>query len=124
EPLLARQRFRAGQRRLHESRHRVVIERERKLACVDLGQVENVVDQSEQMLAIMSYALEHSLDPIAERAINAVEQELRIAENRIQGCPELVAHIGEELHLMLARDLDLTALVLDFAERPCVLNRD
>ena len=35
---------------------------------------------------------------------------------------QLVAHIGEELRLVLARQLELPALVLDFMEQPRMLN--
>jgi hypothetical protein len=35
-----------------------------------------------------------------------------------------VAHVGEELRLVLARLFKLAALVLDFVEQPHVLDRD
>jgi hypothetical protein len=36
---------------------------------------------------------------------------------------QLVAHIGEELRLVLAGDLELAALVLDLVEQPRILDR-
>ena len=34
-----------------------------------------------------------------------------------------MAHVGHELRLVLTRNLDLAALLLDFTEETCVLNR-
>ena len=49
--------------------------------------------------------------------------ELGIAEDRVERRAQLVAHIGEELRLVLARDLELVALDLDFVEQAGVLDR-
>ena len=57
-------------------------------------------------------------------AIDVVQDQLRIAENRIEGSPQLVAHVGQELGLVLAGDLELAPFLLDLAEQPRVLHRD
>ena len=56
-------------------------------------------------------------------AIDAVEDELGVAEDGVQRRAQLVAHVGEELRLVLARDLELPALFLDLAEQARVLDR-
>src|SRR6516225_6540639 len=57
-------------------------------------------------------------------AVDAVEDELGIAENGVERRAQLVAHIGEELRLVAARLLDLAALVLNLLEQPHVLDGD
>ena len=49
-------------------------------------------------------------------------QHLREAEDRVQGRPQLVGHVGEELGLVAARRLELPALVRDLAEEAGVLD--
>ena len=46
-----------------------------------------------------------------------------VADDGIERRAQLVAHIGEELRLVLAGDLELAALVVDFVEQPRILNR-
>ena len=46
------------------------------------------------------------------------------ADDRIERSAQFMAHIGEELRLVLTRDLELAALLLDLAEQARVLNRD
>jgi len=45
-----------------------------------------------------------------------------VAEDGIERRAQLVAHIGEELRLVLARGFELPALVLDFVEKARVLD--
>jgi hypothetical protein len=49
-------------------------------------------------------------------------RKLGIAEDGVEGCAQLMAHIGQKLRLVLARDLKLPALVLDFVKQPNVLD--
>ena len=46
------------------------------------------------------------------------------ADDGVERRAQLVAHVGEELRLVLARELELAALVLDLVEQPHVLDRD
>ena len=46
-----------------------------------------------------------------------------VADDGIERRAQLVAHIGEEMRLVLAGDLELAALVVDFVEQPRILNR-
>ena len=57
-------------------------------------------------------------------AIDVVEDQLGVAEDGVERRAQLVAHVGEELRLVLARLRELAALVLDFVEQPHVLDRD
>ena len=57
-------------------------------------------------------------------AVDVVEHQLGVAEDRVERRAQLVAHVGEELRLVLARDLELAALLLDLAEQARVLDRD
>ena len=60
---------------------------------------------------------------VRQLAVEAVGQQLGVAEDGVQRRAQLVAHVGEELRLVLARDLELAALLLDLAEQPRVLDR-
>ena len=50
-------------------------------------------------------------------------QNFAVADDGIERRAQLVAHIGEELRLVLPRHFELPAFILDFAEQPRVLNR-
>ena len=76
------------------------------------------------MLAVRLHALHHGAHFFRRLAVNAVDNELGIAENGIERRAQLVTHIGEELRFVLARFLDLPALVLDLLEQPHVLDGD
>ena len=75
------------------------LDQEIDLAGLDLGQVEHVVDQPEQMLAGAIDALER-FDKVVEAIVLGVFlQHLGNADHGVQGGAQLVAHIGEELAL-------------------------
>ena len=61
---------------------------------------------------------------LVELAEQPLEQHLGEADDRVQRRAQLVRHVGQELGLVLVRDLELAALVLDLAEQPRVLDRD
>ena len=58
-----------------------------------------------------------------ELAVDAVDEQLGVAEHGVERGAQLVAHIGEELRLVLARERKRAALLLDLAEQPGVLDR-
>ena len=76
------------------------------------------------MAAVALDPLEHGLHLLRRRAIDAVDDQLGVAEDGVERRAQLVAHVGEELRLVLARLGELAALVLDFVEQPHVLDRD
>ena len=123
EPLLGRQRLDGRDDRLHHLRQRVVVERQGELAGLDLGQVEHVVDQAEQVPAARLHALEHLADLLGHLAVDAVQDQLGVAEDGVERRAQLVAHVGQELRLVLAGDSSWRPLLLDLVEQPRVLDR-
>jgi hypothetical protein len=119
--LLGGEGLRGGQHRLHDVLHRVLSERQAQLPCLDLGEIEDVVDQAEQVAAARLDAFEDLPDALADVAVDVVQEQLRVAEDRVERGAELVTHVGEELGLVPAGDLELAALGLDLAEEPRVL---
>ena len=63
-----------------------------------------------------------SADRLGHLAEGLVQDQLRVAEDGVQRRPQLVAHVGQELRLVLAGDRELAALLLDLAEQPGVLD--
>ena len=68
-----------------------------QLAGVDARQIENLVDHVQKMLAALANETDIFGLPRLERPGNPVLQHLGEAEDRIERCAQLVAHIGEEL---------------------------
>src|SRR5262249_23796368 len=93
-----------------------------ELAGLDLGQIKHLVDEAEQMGT-------RTVDP-AQRLQRLFRGEARRIADHHLGQPDdgvergaqLVAHAGDELRLVLARHLELTALFLDFREQIGVLD--
>ena len=75
------------------------------------------------MPAVALNALEHPAHLVGHVAIDVVEDQLGVAEDGVERRAQLVAHVGEELRFVLARDLELPALLLDLMEQPRVLDR-
>ena len=94
------------------------------MAGFDLGQIEHVIDEAEQMLAVGLQAFEYAEHLLRWLAIRAVRHQFGVAQDRVERCAQLMAHIGKELRLVLARFFKLAALVLDFVEQSNVLDRD
>ena len=86
-----------GTTRVHHLLHRVVGERQLELAGLDLGQVEHVVDQAEQMLAVGPAPDRARRAFVGALAVEPVEHELGEAEDRVERRAQLVAHVGQEL---------------------------
>ena len=68
------------------------------------------------------HAIEHAAHLVRRLAVDVVEDELGVAEDGIERRAQLMAHIGEELRLVLARLRELPALVLDLMEQARVLD--
>src|SRR5271166_2282337 len=76
------------------------------------------------MLAVGLQALKHCTHLFGWLAIDAVQDKLGVAQNGIQRCPKLVAHVGKELGLVPTCDLKLAAFVLNFIKEACILDRN
>ena len=90
--------------------HRLQVERH--LAGFHLGQVEDVVDQGEQMLAAAEDVADEPALLIGHLAHQAVPEHLGEADDGVQRRPQLVRHVGEELGLHAARVFQLDVLLL------------
>ena len=109
---------------LFEQRHDLdVFEIDVHPAGLDLRQIENVVDQAEQMAAGAFDLLEVGNETFLAEIGRLFLQDLAVADDGVERRAQLVAHIGEELRLVLAGDFEFAALVLDLVEQPRVLDR-
>ena len=102
--------------------HRLRIELE--LAGLDLGEVEHLVDEAEQVRAGAVHALQRLQRLLRAEARRVGDHHLGQPDDGVERRAQLVAHAGDELRLVLARLGELTVLVLDFVEQPHVLDRD
>src|SRR5271155_5848815 len=59
------------------------------------------------MLAIVLDAIQHTARPLRQLAINTIDEQFGVAEDRVQWCAKPVAHAGEESRFVLARGLEL-----------------
>ena len=69
------------------------------LTRLDLGEVEHVVDQREQVVARREDVVEVLRLLLVDLAEQPLLQHLREADDRVQRRPELVRHVGQELDL-------------------------
>ena len=89
---------------------------------LDLRQVEDVVDEREQVPSRVEDVAEVLRLLVVDLAEHALGQHFREADDRVERRAQLVRHVGQELALVLARHLELPALVLDLAEQPRILD--
>ena len=89
---------------------------------LDLRQVEDVVDETEQMLAGIADVLGEFLLLLVHRAGHSGEHHFREADDGVERRAQLMRHVGQELALVAARGLELRALDLDLAEEPRILD--
>ena len=76
----------------------------------------------EQVLAVLLHALEHLPGLGRQLAVEAVLHQLGVAEDGVERRSQLVAHVGQELRLVLAGDLELVALLLDLLEQARIVD--
>ena len=87
---------------------------------LDLGQVEDVAEELQEVLARAPDVAEVLLLTIVDLTEHAVEQHLREADDRVERGAQLVRHAGEELRLVTADHLQLgrsSVRVRETAER-------
>src|SRR3546814_17666537 len=66
-------------------------------AGLDLREIENVVDEVEQMLAaLMDVRRVFAIMRRAERSQQLIPHDFGKADDGIERCPELMAHVGEK----------------------------
>ena len=59
---------------------------------------------------------------LAQLAEQSLAQDFREADDGVKRRAQLMGHVGEKLRLMPVSGLNLSALILDLAEQPGVLN--
>ena len=96
--------------------HRVVLDAERELPRFDLGEIQNVVDQSKQVLAVLLHSVQHLARLRRQLAVQAILHQLGIAEDGVERRAELVTHVGQELRFVLARQFELPGFIFDLLE--------
>src|SRR5262249_31875280 len=121
---VSRQRLQRAANRLGNVLNAVIRKFEFKLTGLDLRQIKHVIDESEQVFAVGLKPLEDAHHFFGWLAVCAVRHQFGIAEDGIERRAQLVAHVREELRLVLACLFKLPALVLDFVEQADVINSD
>src|SRR6516225_1389421 len=124
ELFVGRQRLKRAANRLGYVLNAVIGKFEDELAGFDLGEIEHVIDQTEQMFAVGLKAFEYAEHLLGRLAIRAVRHQFGVTQDRVERRAQLMAHVGQELRLVLARFFQLSALVLDFIEQAHVLDGD
>src|SRR6516165_1249301 len=74
------------------------------------------------MLAVGLKPFEYAKHLLGWLTVSAVRHQFGVAQDGVERRAQLMAHIGQELRLMLARLFKLAALVLDFIEQSNVLD--
>src|SRR4029078_367330 len=97
---------------------------QRELAGLDLGNVEHSVDESEKVLASGENAGQGVEGPLAEWLVKALLHQFSVAQYGRERGSQLMAHVGDELRLVLARDLKLPTLLGDLSEKVGVFERN
>ena len=94
--------------------HRQAGQRQLHLAGLDLGHVEDLVYQHQQVLAADQDVVHVFLLLVVERPEGFVEQHLGKTVDGIERRPEFVRHVGEEFGLGAGRPLELRRQALEF----------
>ncbi len=105
--LLARLDAKQCHRLLHDRSDIEALPVELHLARLDLGQIEDVVDQVEQVPAAPQNVLDMALLILPEGAEAGIEEQLREADDGVERRAQLVRHVGEEFAFHRAGALQL-----------------
>src|SRR5262249_56107352 len=99
------------------------LEIECELAGFDFREVEYLVDEAQKVSAGGIHTAQRFQRLFRAEARRVAYHHLRQADDGIERRAQFVAHAGEELRLVFARQLQLAALVLDLAEQARILDR-
>ena len=67
-------------------------------------------------------SFQNLLDFFRYITVYVIKDQLRVAQDGIQGGSKLMAHVGEKLGLVLVGDLQLAPLLLDLTKKPRVVD--
>src|SRR5262249_62025607 len=99
---------------------REIFELELHPPSLNLGEVEDIVDESKQMPCRAEHAVE-GLGVLLER-FGILPQHFAHPDDGVERRAQLLAHVGEELRVVLTCLRELTAFVLDFVEQADILD--
>ena len=100
EPPLFREWFKHRPQAVEEPRDRHLLRSEVDASCLHLGQVQDVVDQRQQVVA-GGFDRCEGLDLVGDEvALWIVGQQFRQDQRRVQGGPHFVRHVGQKLGLI------------------------
>src|SRR5262245_13432768 len=74
------------------------------------------------MLAVSMQAFEDLAHFFRRIAVDVVEDEFRVPKDGVERRAQLVAHVGQELRLVVACDFELAAFLVDLCKEVRVLN--
>src|SRR5262249_53411058 len=87
---------------------------ELELSGLDLREVEHLVDEAKQVSTSAVHALQWLLRLFCSEPRRIFDHHLGQSDDGVERRAQLVAHAGDELRLVLARQLELAGFVLDF----------
>ena len=108
---------------LHGGRHRDRADLGLHHAGLDLGEVEQIIQQSQQVLARAEDVAQVLVLPVVQVTEVPLQKHLGEADHGVQRRPELVRHVGQEVRLVLAHHLQLGTLLLQLTEQLGVVDR-
>src|SRR6516164_3679639 len=121
---VSRQRLQRAANGLGNVLNAVIRKFEFELTGLDLRQIKHVIDESEQVLAVGLKSFEYSKHLLRRLTVSAVRHQFGVAQDGVERGAQLMAHIRQELRLVLARLFKLPTLFLDFVKEPRILNGD
>src|SRR6516162_4212141 len=124
ELFVGRQRLQRTAHGLGDVLNAVIGKFENQLAGLDLGQIEHVIDESEEVFAVGLKAFEYAEHLLGWLTVSAIGHQFGITQDRVEWGAQLMAHVGQELRLVLARLFKLSALVLNLVEQAHILDGD
>src|SRR5262249_41198375 len=90
---------------------------------LDFGKVQDLIDKGQQMTARGEDVVGVLGLFLIKLSEHSLPQDFRKADDGVERRSKLMGHVGEKLRLVPVGGLDLTTLILDFAEQPRVLDR-
>src|SRR5215831_17238228 len=105
--LLHGQRFDRRDYSLGHVLHGIVGEGKGEASGLDPGEIEHGVDQAKEVLTALLYTRQDITNWLRDVAVDVVQDQLRIAQNGVEGGAQLVAHAGQELRLVVTGSLKL-----------------
>lgn len=93
--LLVHQRRGGVDHAFEERAHRQLLQAQLHLSCLDLGKIEYVVDQPQQMFAgdMNLFQVRYQIDMAI--VLGFLGQQFAVADNRVQGRAQFMAHVGQ-----------------------------